>query len=108
MLGFAFFPTRAAAIALSAFGILAIMLATTGIHGLVAYAVSRRTHEIGIRMAIGARPGEVLRLVLGKTAALLVLGSLVGLTLALAVGQAISSVVYEMRSEERRVGKECK
>src|SRR5206468_13082236 len=47
MLGFAFFPTRAAAIALSAFGILAIMLATTGIHGLVAYAVSRRTHEIG-------------------------------------------------------------
>src|SRR5437667_4280913 len=100
MLGFAFFPTRAAAIALSAFGILAIMLATTGIHGLVAYAVSRRTHEIGIRMAIGARPGEVLRLVLGKTAALLVLGSLVGLTLALAVGQAISSVVYEMQPRD--------
>src|SRR5437016_1190183 len=100
MLGFAFFPTRAAAIALSAFGILAIMLATTGIHGLVAYAVSRRTHEIGIRMAIDSRPGEVLRLVLGKTAALLVLGSLVGLTLALAVGQAISSVVYEMQPRD--------
>ena len=100
MLGFAFFPTRAAAIALSAFGVLAIMLATTGIHGLVAYAVSRRTHEIGIRMAIGASPGEVLRLVLGKTTALLVLGSLLGLALAVAVGKVISSVVYETQPRD--------
>ena len=100
MLGFAFFPTRAAAIALSAFGILAIVLAATGIHGLVAYAVSRRTHEIGIRMAIGARPVQVLRLVLGKTAALLVLGSLFGLTLALAVGQVISNIVYETQPRD--------
>jgi predicted permease len=100
MLGFAFFPTRAAAIALSAFGILAIMLAATGIHGLVAYAVSRRTHEIGIRMAVGASPVQVLRLVLGKTAALLVFGSLVGLTLALGVGQVISSIVYETQPRD--------
>jgi len=100
MLGFAFFPTRAAAIALSAFGGLAIMLAATGINGLVSYAVSRRTHEIGIRLAIGARPAEVLRLVLGKTAALLAFGSLVGLTLALAAGQVISSIVYETRPHD--------
>jgi ABC-type antimicrobial peptide transport system permease subunit len=100
MLGFAFFPTRAAAIALSAFGILAVMLAATGINGLVAYAVSRRTHEIGIRMAIGAGPAEVLRLVLGKTAALLAFGSLVGLTLALASGQVISSIVYETQPHD--------
>ncbi|HEY6386187.1 MAG TPA: FtsX-like permease family protein, partial [Candidatus Acidoferrum sp.] len=100
MLGFAFFPTRAAAVALSAFGILAIMLAATGINGLVAYAVSRRTHEIGIRMAIGARPAEILRLVLGKTAALLALGSLVGLTLALATRQVISSIVYETQPHD--------
>ncbi|MGB2623586.1 MAG: FtsX-like permease family protein, partial [Candidatus Acidiferrum sp.] len=100
MLGFAFFPTRAAAIALSAFGILAILLAATGIHGLVSYAVSRRTREIGIRMAVGARPIQVLRLVLGKTAALLVLGSLVGLMLALAAGQAIASVVYETQPRD--------
>jgi predicted permease len=95
MLGFAFLPTRAAAIALSAFGLLAVMLAATGIHGLVAYAVSRRTHEIGIRMAVGARPVQVLRLVLGKTAALLVLGSVVGLVLALAGAQVMASIVYE-------------
>jgi predicted permease len=100
MLGFAFFPTRAAAIALSAFGILAIMLAVTGIHGLLAYAVSRRTQEIGIRMAVGARPVQVLRLVLGRAAALLVLGSLVGLALALAVGRVISSIVYQTQPRD--------
>lgn len=94
MLGFAFFPTQAAAIALSSFGVLAIVLAATGIHGLAAYAVSRRTREIGVRMALGAHPVQVVRLVLGKTTLLLVLGSLVGLTLALATGQVIGSVVY--------------
>jgi len=94
MLGFAFLPTRAAAIALSSFGVLAIVLAATGIHGLASYAVSRRTREIGVRMALGAYPVQVLRLVLGKTAWLLVLGSVVGLTLALATGQVIASVVY--------------
>lgn len=95
MLGIAFLPMRAAAMALGAFGVLAIMLAATGIHGLVAYAVSRRTHEIGIRMAIGARPIEILRVILGKTAALLFFGSLIGFALALAAGRVISSIVYE-------------
>ena len=94
MLGLAFFPSQAAAVALSSFGVLAIVLAATGIHGLAAYAVSRRTREIGVRMALGAQPLQVLRLVLGKTAWLLVLGSVVGLTLALATGRVIASVVY--------------
>ena len=94
MLGFAFFPRRVAAIALSAFGVLAMVLAATGIHGLVAYVVSRRTHEIGIRMALGASPAQVLQHVMGKTAALVVLGSFVGLVLAMAMGQVIASVVY--------------
>jgi predicted permease len=94
MLGIAFLPTRAAAVALSFFGVLAIVLAATGIHGLAAYAVSRRTREIGVRMALGARPVQVVRLVLGKTTWLLVLGSVVGLLLALATGQVIASVVY--------------
>jgi predicted permease len=94
MLGLAFFPSRAAAIALSAFGALAIVLAATGIHGLMAYSVSKRAHEIGIRMALGATPLQVLRLVLSKTATLLLLGSVVGLSLALAMGPVIASVVY--------------
>jgi ABC-type antimicrobial peptide transport system permease subunit len=100
MLGFAFLPARAAAMALGAFGVLAIMLAATGIHGLVAYAVSRRTHEIGIRMAIGARPMQILRVILGKTAVLLFFGSVIGFALALAVGQVIASIVYEARPRD--------
>jgi predicted permease len=95
MLGLAFFPTQAAAISLSAFGVLAIMLAATGIHGLVAYAVSRRVHEIGIRVALGAHPVEVLRLVLGKIVALVAVGSAFGLLLALAAGQVLASIVYQ-------------
>ena len=100
MLGFAFLPTRAAVVALSAFGLLAIMLAATGIHGLVAYAVSKRTHEIGIRMAIGARPKQILRIVLDRTAVLLLCGSLVGFALALVVGQVMTSIVYETQPRD--------
>jgi len=103
MLGFAFFPTRAAAIALSAFGVLAIMLAVTGIHGLVSYAVARRVREIGIRVAVGARPSQVLRLVLGRIAVLLAVGSVIGLSLALAAGQALASVVYGASPRDPRM-----
>jgi ABC-type antimicrobial peptide transport system permease subunit len=102
MLGFAFFPTHAAAIALSAFGVLAIMLAVTGIHGLVSYAVARRVREIGIRMAVGARPSQVLRLVLGRTMALLAVGSAIGLVASLAAGQVLASVVYGASSRDPR------
>jgi predicted permease len=100
MLGFAFFPTRAAAIALSAFGVLAMLLAATGVYGLVSYAVSRRTREIGVRMALGARPVQVLRLVLRKTAILLAFGSVIGLILALAIGRVIASIVYQAQPHD--------
>ncbi len=103
MLGFAFFPTHAAAIALSAFRVLAMMLAVTGIHGLVSYAVARRVREIGIRMAVGARPSQVLRLVLGRIAVLLAIGSVIGLMLALAAGQVLASVVYGASSRDPQI-----
>lgn len=70
MLGFVYLPVHAAAIALGAFGLLAIMLSVTGIYGLAAYAVSRRSREIGIRIAVGARPAQVLRLIFARTGAL--------------------------------------
>ncbi len=94
MLGFTFFPMRAAAVALSAFGALAIMLAVTGIHGLVSYAVARRVREIGIRIAVGAGPFQVVRLVLGRMLTLVFAGSAIGLALSLAAGQLLASIVY--------------
>jgi predicted permease len=95
MLGFALVPMRAAAIALSAFGLLAIVLAVTGIYGLVSYAVARRTHEIGIRVAIGARPAQVIGLILGRTMQLLAAGSAIGLLLALASGRLLANIIYQ-------------
>lgn len=100
MLGLAFFPARAASIALSAFGVLAVMLAITGIYGLATYAISRRVREIGIRVAVGARPWQVLRFVLGRTALLVAIGSCLGLALGLATGRVLSSVVYQASSRD--------
>jgi predicted permease len=94
LLGFALLPMHAAAVALGAFGILAIVLAVTGIHGLVAYAVARRTRELGIRIAIGARSSEVLRLVLGRLSLLVLVGLGLGVMLALAAGTALSAIIF--------------
>jgi predicted permease len=100
MLGFALVPMHAAAVALSAFGILALILAVTGIHGLVAYSVARRTRELGIRIAVGARSSEVLRLILGRLAVLVALGLAAGIVLALAAGQTLSAVIYGVSARD--------
>jgi macrolide transport system ATP-binding/permease protein len=94
VLAFAFFPIYGAVIALSAFGLLAIILAVTGINGLVAYGVARRIHEIGIRVAIGASPSDVIKLVLGKTFILLGIGAFTGLVMALAAGRLLETVIF--------------
>jgi predicted permease len=88
------FPARLAATLLGAFGGLAIVLAATGIYGVMAYAVSRRRREIGIRMAIGATRQQVMRLVLHRTAILLSIGASLGVIAALAVGGLISPILY--------------
>ena len=90
----AWFPSRVAAVALAAFGILALVLAATGIHGLVAYSVARRQKEIGIRVAVGAGRGDVLRLVLTRVIKSLGVGAVLGFALALAAGPVMANVVY--------------
>jgi ABC-type antimicrobial peptide transport system permease subunit len=92
---FVFVPAWAATIALNAFGILAVMLATTGIYGLAAYSVSRRTREISIRSAIGARPSQILRSVVGRTGVVLAVGSLAGILLGLGASRVLQHVVYQ-------------
>jgi predicted permease len=64
-------------------GVIGLLLAVIGLYGVVSYAVSRRTREIGIRMAIGARPGDVLRMVLGQGLAFTAAGVVIGIALAL-------------------------
>jgi predicted permease len=93
-LGLALFPARMAAIVLGSFGLLAVVLASTGVYGIMAYAVSRRTREIGIRMALGAAPAQVARTVLSRTAALLAVGIAVGFALAFAAGKLFSQILY--------------
>jgi predicted permease len=79
------------------FGLLALALAAVGLYGVVAYATTRRTPEIGTRMALGASRGEMRRLVLRDTLRLVVLGTLCGLPLALAASRLLGSQLYEVR-----------
>jgi putative ABC transport system permease protein len=76
---------------LSAVGVLALLLATIGIYATMAYAVSRRVREIGVRLALGAARADVIRLVLGRSMRVTGLGLLIGLAGAAAVGQALRS-----------------
>jgi len=88
------FPARLAATLLGAFGGLAIVLAATGVYGVMAYAVSRRRREIGIRMAIGATQAQVMGLVLYRTMILLSVGASTGALAALALAGLMSPILY--------------
>jgi len=90
------FPARMAASALGAFGALALILAATGIYGVMAYAISRRTREIGIRMALGAGQGNVLRIVVGQGIALAVVGVVVGIGAAFGVTRYLGSILFDV------------
>ena len=91
------FPMRASAWLVSGVGLVAMLLAAIGLYGVIAYSVARRTKEIGIRVALGARPGTVVRLVMRQglvvaVAGLLVGGSVTGVVAFLAA-RAISGVL---------------
>jgi predicted permease len=79
-------------------GLLALGLAVAGVYGIRSYLVSRRTREIGIRMALGAEPGTVLGMVLRESAGLTLAGLLVGIPFALLAGKLLSAVLYDVSS----------
>ena len=91
---FALFPAKVAAMVLGVFGLVALLLAAIGVYGITSYAVSQRTHEIGVRMALGAQMSDVLRLVLGHGLKLTVIGAALGLLGAFLATRAITSVLY--------------
>ena len=87
-------PAKAGAIAVSAVGIVAMVLASIGLYGVIAYSVARRTREIGIRMALGAKPSAVVGLVMKQGLALAAVGVGVGAVLALGAAKAVAGALY--------------
>jgi len=87
---------------LAVFAQIAFLLAATGIYGVVAYDVSQRTPEIGIRISLGAQPGDVLRLILGQCARLAALGIALGLAAALALTRLMESMLFGVKPTDTR------
>ena len=94
------YTERLIAILSAAFGILATLLAAIGLYGVMAYSVARRTGEIGVRMALGALPVDVLRLVLFGAVRLAAIGIGIGLAAALAAGRLIESQLFGIRAAD--------
>ncbi|MEK6286650.1 MAG: ABC transporter permease [Acidobacteriota bacterium] len=91
---------RFLAILLGVFATLALALAAVGVYGVMSFAVAQRTHEMGIRMALGAQPRDILRLVLGEGMALAVIGVAAGLLGSFAVTRAISGMLYQVSATD--------
>jgi len=93
-IGVSLFLQRMAATLLTIFGLLALSLAALGLYGVMAYSVSQRTRELGIRISIGAKQRDVLKLVLGQTLVLATIGIAAGLVTAMAVTRFAASLLY--------------
>ncbi len=91
----AMFPAEVSTAALGIMGLLAAMLAVTGIFGMAAYSVSKRMKELGIRIALGAQPAQLMRSALGRPLILLLSGSIAGLALGALASRLLAQIVYE-------------
>jgi len=89
-----YWPQKVGSVLLGAVGSLALLLATVGIYGAMAYSVSRRTREIGVRVALGAARRDVVGMVVGRGLRLTAIGLVIGMTGALGIGQALRSQLY--------------
>jgi predicted permease len=94
-LAFVLFPARAATATLGVMGLLAAMLAVTGVFGMAMYSVSKRMKEFGIRVALGAQAAQLLRAALGRPLLLLFSGSAAGLLLGVIASQLLAQIVYQ-------------
>src|SRR5437764_11020519 len=84
----------------SFFGLVALVLACVGLYGLLSYEVSRRTREIGIRMALGARRFDLIRLVVWQGVALALAGTAIGVAAAIAVGRLLKTMLYGVKPSD--------
>jgi ABC-type antimicrobial peptide transport system permease subunit len=93
-IGASLYPQKLAASLLGALGSIAVILAAVGLYSVLAYAVTQRTHEIAIRMALGARPADVLGLVVRQGLTVASLGLAIGLALALAASRVFAATSF--------------
>jgi putative ABC transport system permease protein len=96
LIGDSLVSQRVTAVTLTIFSILALLLASLGLYGVLAYYVAQRTHEIGVRIAIGAEPGDVLRHVLRRSGMMVLPGLALGLVASLASVRLIENLLYEV------------
>jgi hypothetical protein len=102
-LGFVLLPARAATVALGVMGLLAAMLAVTGVFGMAAYSVSRRMKELGIRVALGARKRQVMCETVGRPMVLLGVGSALGLLAGISASRLLGQIVYQANPSDPAV-----
>jgi predicted permease len=95
-LGIMLLPARLSALVLSAFAILALALASIGLYGIVSYAVSRRTREVGIRMSLGADGARVVQMLMGGGMKLVAVGSVIGLLVAVAAARLVGGLLFNV------------
>ena len=89
-------PRRLSVVLIGVFAAVALVLASVGIYGVMSFLVVQRTHEIGVRMALGAQRRDVLLLVVGRAARLLMIGTAIGLVLAVFSSRALGSLLYSV------------
>ncbi len=100
LMSFAVLPAKFAAVLFGLLGLLALVLASAGLYGVMSYAVTQRTHEIGVRMAIGAERGDVVRLVLRRGFRLTAVGLAIGLVIAVVSSHVLSSLLYDISTTD--------
>jgi len=87
-------PQRLNGLLVAGFAVLALVLAAVGIYGVIAFSVAQRTREIGVRMALGAQPGNILRLIVGQGLSLVLLGVGLGLAASYALARLLESFLF--------------
>lgn len=98
--GFGFFPVRVGAVSAASLGLLALVLALVGLYGVISYIASQRTHEVGVRMAVGASQHDILRLFLQDGARLVLFGVAAGLLATLTCSRVIGSLLFGVSARD--------